>query len=80
MSQCSLSPEVETVVAVEDIARELIEDEYRRTVSNYSDLYFLPLDEEERERLCKFNISPPLPRMTDSYPAFQESNTRYSLL
>ncbi|KAJ2920118.1 hypothetical protein MD484_g263, partial [Candolleomyces efflorescens] len=52
-SQRSQSPEVETVVVDEDIARELIKEEYGRTVSNYSDLYFLPLDEEERDRLRK---------------------------
>ncbi|RXW21693.1 hypothetical protein EST38_g4160 [Candolleomyces aberdarensis] len=52
-SQRSPSPEVETVVVDEDIARELIKEEYGRTVSNYSDLYFLPLDEEERDRLRK---------------------------
>jgi hypothetical protein len=50
-SQHSLSLEVETVVVDEDIARELIEEEYGRTVSNYSDLSFLPLDEEEKERV-----------------------------
>jgi hypothetical protein len=56
-SQRSPSPEVETVVVDDDIARELIKEEYGRTVSNYSDLYFLPLDEEERERLREYNIS-----------------------
>ncbi|RXW17228.1 hypothetical protein EST38_g8626 [Candolleomyces aberdarensis] len=45
--------EISTVDVNEDIARELVKEEFGRTVSNYSTVYRLPLDEEERERLRK---------------------------
>ncbi|KAJ2931107.1 hypothetical protein H1R20_g5984, partial [Candolleomyces eurysporus] len=45
--------EISTVDVNEDIARELVKEEFGRTVSNYSAVYRLPLDEEERERLRK---------------------------
>jgi hypothetical protein len=71
--------DISTVDVDEDIARELVKEEYGRTVSNYSSLYRLPLDEEERERLSKCHLVPFSSTLTEHSRFNQESSTKCSL-